>query len=82
MKKAEAAADVSAHSGAADQPAGALSRTASVNVQDGLRVDWPDRWFHVRVSQTEPIRPRDLRAEGASRRSAVRSADGRSKGFA
>jgi phosphomannomutase len=22
---------------------------------DGLRVDWPDRWFHVRVSQTEPI---------------------------
>jgi phosphomannomutase len=26
-----------------------------VNVTDGLRVDWPDRWFHVRVSQTEPI---------------------------
>jgi len=26
-----------------------------VNVIDGLRVDWPDRWFHVRVSQTEPI---------------------------
>jgi len=25
------------------------------NVIDGLRVDWPDRWFHVRVSQTEPI---------------------------
>jgi phosphomannomutase len=25
------------------------------NVEDGLRVDWPDRWFHVRVSQTEPI---------------------------
>lgn len=25
------------------------------NVQDGLRVDWADRWFHVRVSQTEPI---------------------------
>ena len=22
---------------------------------DGLRVEWPDRWFHVRVSQTEPI---------------------------
>lgn len=22
---------------------------------DGLRVDWPERWFHVRVSQTEPI---------------------------
>ena len=26
-----------------------------VNVIDGLRVDWPDRWFHVRVSQTEPL---------------------------
>ena len=22
---------------------------------DGLRVTWPDKWFHVRVSQTEPI---------------------------
>jgi len=22
---------------------------------DGLRVDWPTKWFHVRVSQTEPI---------------------------
>jgi phosphomannomutase len=26
-----------------------------VNMTDGLRVDWPDRWFHVRVSTTEPI---------------------------
>jgi phosphomannomutase len=25
------------------------------NSADGLRVDWPDRWFHVRVSQTEPV---------------------------
>jgi len=25
------------------------------NVSDGIRIDWPDRWFHVRVSQTEPI---------------------------
>lgn len=25
------------------------------DTSDGLRVDWPDRWFHVRVSQTEPI---------------------------
>ena len=25
------------------------------NIVDGLRVEWPDRWFHVRVSQTEPI---------------------------
>ncbi|MEZ5352143.1 MAG: hypothetical protein R2762_05860 [Bryobacteraceae bacterium] len=27
----------------------------SQDVRDGLRVDWPDRWFHVRVSQTESI---------------------------
>ena len=27
----------------------------SANTIDGLRVDWPDRWFHVRVSQTEPV---------------------------
>jgi phosphomannomutase len=25
------------------------------NTIDGLRVDWPEKWFHVRVSQTEPI---------------------------
>ena len=25
------------------------------NASDGLRVDWPGRWFHVRVSQTEPL---------------------------
>lgn len=27
----------------------------TANVADGLRVDWTDRWFHVRVSQTEPV---------------------------
>lgn len=26
-----------------------------VAILDGLRVDWPDRWLHVRVSQTEPV---------------------------
>lgn len=26
-----------------------------VSVIDGLRVSWPDRWFHVRVSQTEAV---------------------------
>ncbi len=26
-----------------------------IDVRDGLRVDWPDRWMHVRVSQTEPV---------------------------
>jgi phosphomannomutase len=25
------------------------------NTADGLRLDWPGRWVHVRVSQTEPL---------------------------
>jgi phosphomannomutase len=28
---------------------------AKVNREDGLRLDWPDRWVHVRPSNTEPI---------------------------
>lgn len=28
---------------------------AEVNREDGLRLDWPDRWVHVRPSNTEPI---------------------------
>ncbi len=26
-----------------------------IDMQDGVRVDWPDRWVHVRPSNTEPI---------------------------
>lgn len=29
--------------------------SAAISVLDGLRADWPGRWFHVRVSNTEPI---------------------------
>jgi phosphomannomutase len=28
---------------------------AQVNSEDGLRLDWPDRWIHVRASNTEPV---------------------------
>ncbi|HVS40601.1 MAG TPA: phosphoglucosamine mutase, partial [Gemmataceae bacterium] len=28
---------------------------ATADRQDGLRLDWPDRWLHVRPSNTEPI---------------------------
>jgi phosphomannomutase len=41
--------------------------------QDGLRLDWPDRWVHVRPSNTEPIvrviaeAPQMLDAEGLCR---------------
>jgi phosphomannomutase len=28
---------------------------ARVNREDGRRLDWPDRWLHVRPSNTEPI---------------------------
>lgn len=37
---------------------GALTKRwpeAAVNRLDGLRLDWPDRWLHVRASNTEPI---------------------------
>jgi phosphomannomutase len=28
---------------------------ATADLQDGLRLSWPDRWVHVRPSGTEPI---------------------------
>jgi len=28
---------------------------AKVNRLDGLRLDWEDRWLHVRPSNTEPV---------------------------
>lgn len=28
---------------------------ATLDERDGVRVDWPDRWLHVRPSNTEPI---------------------------
>ncbi|MCC6589678.1 MAG: hypothetical protein IT168_23480 [Bryobacterales bacterium] len=30
-------------------------RNGQLCAVDGVRVDWPDRWFHVRVSQTESV---------------------------
>ncbi len=32
-----------------------LHPEGSANATDGLRIDFPDRWFHVRASQTEPV---------------------------
>jgi phosphomannomutase len=46
---------------------------AAVNRLDGLRLDWADRWLHVRPSNTEPIvrviaeAPRQADAEGLCR---------------
>ena len=31
------------------------SRDARVDTQDGLRLDWPGRWVHLRPSNTEPF---------------------------
>jgi phosphomannomutase len=28
---------------------------AAADTQDGLRLAWPDRWLHVRPSNTEPV---------------------------
>jgi phosphomannomutase len=33
----------------------AVYPTAAADRRDGLRLDWPDRWVHVRASNTEPI---------------------------
>jgi phosphomannomutase len=50
---------------------------AAVDVQDGLRLSWPDRWVHVRPSGTEPIvrviaeAPTDTEALELVRRSRV-----------
>ena len=48
-----------------DRPAGSLDAVydvlkeafpgAEADMQDGLRLSWPDRWVHVRPSGTEPI---------------------------
>ena len=29
--------------------------TEKFDTQDGIRIDWPDRWVSVRASNTEPI---------------------------
>jgi len=46
-----------AERGMADVYAGLRQRLpdATVDVQDGMRLAWPDRWLHVRPSNTEPI---------------------------
>jgi len=31
------------------------AQTAQANTEDGLRLDWDDRWVHLRVSNTEPV---------------------------
>ncbi len=46
---------------------------ARANTVDGLRLDWPDRWVHIRSSNTEPIvrviaeAPQPALAEGLCR---------------
>jgi phosphomannomutase len=31
------------------------AQTARANLEDGLRLDWDDRWVHLRASNTEPV---------------------------
>ena len=31
------------------------SPNAQANIEDGLRLDWEDRWVHLRASNTEPV---------------------------
>jgi phosphomannomutase len=30
-------------------------KNASINLKDGLRLDWPSQWVHIRPSNTEPV---------------------------
>ena len=43
---------------AADRAVAELKKhfaTEKLDVQDGIRIDWPDGWVHARASNTEPI---------------------------
>jgi phosphomannomutase len=31
------------------------AKAARANTEDGLRLDWEDRWVHIRASNTEPV---------------------------
>ena len=31
------------------------AQSAKANTEDGLRLDWEDRWVHLRASNTEPV---------------------------
>jgi phosphomannomutase len=42
-------------------------RGSSPNLEDGVRVDWPDAWLHVRASNTEPLIRVIVEAEEAAR---------------
>jgi phosphomannomutase len=33
----------------------AQAQSARANLEDGLRLDWDDRWVHLRASNTEPV---------------------------
>ena len=46
---------VAAHSSAADDVAASGTRTGASTSSTACAWSGPDRWFHVRVSQTEPI---------------------------
>ena len=34
---------------------GEAFKQQKIDTQDGVRIDWPDSWVHVRASNTEPI---------------------------
>ncbi|MCC6660661.1 MAG: phosphoglucosamine mutase [Phycisphaerales bacterium] len=49
------------------------SAHAAIDLQDGVRVDWPQRraWLHVRASNTEPIMRLIAEAPGAAEAAAI-----------
>lgn len=45
--------------------------SASVDTRDGVRVDWPEAWLHVRPSNTEPILRLIAEAPGRAQAEAI-----------
>jgi phosphomannomutase len=46
-------------------------RDQNPNLEDGVRVDWPDAWLHVRASNTEPLLRVIVEADDERRAQAV-----------
>jgi phosphomannomutase len=49
-----------------------LGAGAEVDLRDGLRLTWPDRWLHLRPSNTEPILRLVVEADDGERADALR----------
>ncbi|MEM1211872.1 MAG: phosphoglucosamine mutase [Planctomycetota bacterium] len=80
MVKAKVAADAGLIARLDEVLPGAFPEAAA-DTQDGVRLDWPDCWVHVRASNTEPIVRLIAEARDLSRAEALVSAAERALGL-